>query len=231
MAYSCHAAAIKLLLPGRAARRTEFGLLSRAAHEPTQHSAIEIRRLAEPVGPKSATFGRRSPKQIARVTRAAPEERPMSLGFLQTRRIFLSQSLSLIFLLSGPSAKANDEDDAVKAATAFVEAFSRNDPSQTFDQLMAPRFKSATTKDLFIEYLGVSRLQLGGPPRKKNLVGSQHLSGATPGTATEKGSFYYVRNRVLYPISEAFFDVYLEHTPSGWLVTQFTFIPVPPGTP
>jgi hypothetical protein len=113
---------------------------------------------------------------------------------------------------------------AEKSATIFLNGVDNLDPALLYDKATATRAKAYLTKEAFVQWINVFRIQAGGAVQSRLLIGSTPMAQLANG---EKGDFYYVRYREAYPAAQTFVDVILEHEGQSWLVVWYNFAPAP----
>jgi hypothetical protein len=141
-------------------------------------------------------------------------------------KCILSLFVIPLMLASGIADAQNSTGPAEQVASAFLRAFDSDDLASTYQTYTGPTFQKGSNSQMFVQQGGIMRIQLGGPAKSRQLVGSQAFN-QLPGSPIT-GDFYYVRYKSLFPAAPAFQDVYLEKAGAGWKVAGFWFLPAPP---
>ena len=121
-------------------------------------------------------------------------------------------------------AQTGEEKAAENAAVSFLQRLHQGDLGDVYDTQLSSRFQNTTARKQFVQQGGMMRIQMGGPPSSRQLVGGQ-LVDQLPSQPPLQGQFYYVRYRANYPQAQVFEDVYLEKVSSSWKVLSFWFVP------
>lgn len=154
---------------------------------------------------------------LKRILEASSEEK------MKCRRIVGAFFLAAFF----STAFAQSDRSAVEsAANNFLQRLDSGDLASLYQADMSLRFKSATQESVFVQNIGIIRIQTGGPAATRKLIGAQALD-QIPGVP-DKGSFYYVRHHARFPAGAAFQDTYWEKVSGAWKVVGFWNFPAPP---
>jgi hypothetical protein len=129
--------------------------------------------------------------------------------------------LSVFFLVNCSRAAAAQSVDpsARDVALRFLREFDASDPRLLYRQLLSLQFQTTVQEQLFVDSVGIGRVQSGGPAQARVLVGGHPFSQLPNG---QQGQYYFVRFRGQYPsLPPTFQDVYLERVGNEWKVGGF----------
>jgi hypothetical protein len=142
-------------------------------------------------------------------------------SFSGTRAIVLIV-VSFFCWFSLASAQSTPEPKA--AAEVFLNKLYAGDLGSLYETSLSGRAKALLTKENFIQFVNVWRIQIGGPAQSRLFVGGTPLNQIQGGPT---GDFYYIRFREGYPVGQVFTDITLEKEGQAWVVFAYNFSPAP----
>ena len=136
--------------------------------------------------------------------------------------------LSLVVCpMAGRSAaqQTTEYTTAEAEAVSFLRGLDQGDLADVYKLHAGPTLIAGLTQERFVQQIGISRIQSGGPAKSRVLVGGQQFSQTPTG---QQGVFYYFRYRTNFPSGTSIFqDVYLEKVAAEWKISGIWIVPAP----
>lgn len=121
-------------------------------------------------------------------------------------------------------SQTNSNSEEVRTALAIAGRLEDGDLGGVYDKDLSDTFRALVGRDLFIQQMGMVRMQGGGRAKSRELVGSQAFTQTPTG---KTGVFRYIRFRTLHPNGLVFQDIYLERVGTAWKLMGYYLLPAP----